>query len=266
MTQKISAVIVFNDEHDHIEECIRRIRFCDEIVIININKKKLDLDLQREQIKVFSHKWVPYAEQVRAFAIQKATYDWILLTDPDLYYPYSIETSLRSLIIEYDNTGLAIVQIPYRNFFGKEPLKYGRKSTISSFVGLINRNRVTIDGLIHHRGIKIKEDCFELGVVKSLTGCIQHHWINKISDAYKKAHRYMPYEGESRYQVTGKYNFRKSLREIVKTIFYDLQNKAFLDKKSFQVMVFNCWYVIAANFEWYKYSSSKKPLESEMKE
>lgn len=254
VNEKISAVIVYNGEVEHITKCLERIGFCDEILIVSLVMLDQNLNFSSEKIRVISHEWVPFAEKVWSFAIGKANFDWILFADPDLYYPPNAEPIIRNLIKDYEKEGLAAVDFPYRNYFGEEPIKYGRKSLVSAFTGLVNRERVSIEGLLHHRGLVINKGLIRLGALFPANSVIEHHWIKNMGDANQKARRYLPHEGESRYKVSGNFSLKKFLKEMIKVVTLDIRYNAFLDKKSTKVMFFNFKYSLLANYEWFKYS------------
>ena len=79
----ISACIITLDEADGIEDCIRSLAFCDEILVVDSGSK--DGTVERAVAlgaRVITHPFEGYRKQ-KDFAVQSAKHDWVLCLDAD---------------------------------------------------------------------------------------------------------------------------------------------------------------------------------------
>ena len=99
MKTKISALITTFNESRFLEECLSRLSFCDEIVLVDLGSTDNCLEIARKYgAKILFHELVPFAEKVRDYAISNARNDWVLFTDPDMYFPRGIEHKIDEFI------------------------------------------------------------------------------------------------------------------------------------------------------------------------
>ncbi len=75
--------------------------FADEIVLIDMTEgeEKYEDLIKKYDIKVYSHKLVPFVEEARNWGIMKARGNWILLLDPDEVVPQKLIGKLKKLIV-----------------------------------------------------------------------------------------------------------------------------------------------------------------------
>lgn len=121
---KISAVINTRNESANIVDCLKSVKFADEIIVVDMESTDDTVELAKEYTeKVFSHKAVGYVEPARNFAISKAVGDWILILDADERIPKTLATKL----IDIAESGLNdFVRIPRRNMIFGQWIKHSR--------------------------------------------------------------------------------------------------------------------------------------------
>jgi glycosyltransferase involved in cell wall biosynthesis len=255
MDNRISGVVVTYNEAHFLPETLRRLSFCDELIVVDLGSRDNCVEIaQQAGAVVLHHEKVTIGEQVRQYAVERTRYDWVLFADPDLFYPEGIGPRLKGLLELCQNQQLAMVYLPVFTCFGGTPLYHGQKGGVRSFTALINRSRVEqIQGLLHHRGLAPKEGGFSLGLVRKDNEGIMHFWIISIADAYAKGRRYLPMEGESRHALGRCFSWRGAFVEVFKSIRLDLRQAAFKDRRAVQVMFFQVWYLWNANLAWRRY-------------
>ena len=261
MDVKLSGIVVTFNEARFLPETLRRLSFCDELIVIDLGSQDNCVEIaEKAGATVLHHEWVRFGEQVRQFAIDHAQYDWILFADPDLYFPEGIGERLKGLLQACEGQELALVHLPIFTCFGGKPLLYGQKGGARSYTAVINRRRIEpIQGLLHHRGLVALPGGFSLGLLRKDGEGILHLWINSIADAYAKGRRYLPNEGESRHasqgsQTAGKrFSWRGAVIEVLKSIKLDLTHAVFRDRRAVQVMLFQVWYLWNANLAWRRF-------------
>lgn len=108
---KISAVIIVKNEEENIEEALKSLKFADEIVLVDDSSTDKTVQLAKKFTKkIYSFKSEGYVEQVREFAIGKASYDWIFLLDGDERVPESLAKKVATVTDD-----VAAVSIPRKN-------------------------------------------------------------------------------------------------------------------------------------------------------
>jgi glycosyltransferase involved in cell wall biosynthesis len=244
----LSAVVVVFNEEQFLAECLDRLSFCDEKIVIDLGSKDHSAEVaEAHGAQVLRHEWVPFAEKVRAFGIGQAAFDWIILCDPDLYFPAEAGEALRRLISRYEDDGLGMIYLPMQTWFGDKPLAYGQKGGLRGFRAAIHRNRVRVEGLVHHRGTDLVDPYFALGAPSLNKTPLVHHWVQTFNEAVIKARRYHLYEAESRHALGQAFSWKGMWRELWSSAKQDIRKRAWLDKRSSQVLLFQLWYIWMAN-------------------
>ena len=86
MEQKISVVINTYNAEQHLAKVLDAVKDFDEIVICDMESTDSTLDIARQygcKIVTFEKKDYTIVEPARNFAIQSATYPWVLVVDAD---------------------------------------------------------------------------------------------------------------------------------------------------------------------------------------
>lgn len=115
----ISATIVTYNEAAQLQKCLKSIHnWVDEIVIVDLGSTDDTKRIAKKfSCRVVSHRFVPYVEMVRNFAIDQCTGDWILILDPDEFITQNLRKSLQKFSKENPS---GVLHIPrYNIFFGK---------------------------------------------------------------------------------------------------------------------------------------------------
>jgi glycosyltransferase involved in cell wall biosynthesis len=80
---RISAAIICKDEADHIEECLRSVAWCDEVIVVDSGSTDGTVEkAQRYATRVVHHPWEGFVAQ-KNFALSLATGEWIFCLDAD---------------------------------------------------------------------------------------------------------------------------------------------------------------------------------------
>lgn len=118
----ISAVINTLNEEKNIRFCLECLRWCDEIVIVDMHSQDNTVKIAQEFTdKIFLHERTLYFDAVRSFAIQMAQFEWILIVDADELVPPQLSKTLRS--VEKENKA-DVIQIPRKNYIMGEWIKH----------------------------------------------------------------------------------------------------------------------------------------------
>jgi glycosyltransferase involved in cell wall biosynthesis len=83
MKPRVSASIICKNEEHNIEECLRSVAWCDEIVVVDSGSTDRTVELARRHTdKVVFHEWPGYVAQ-KNFALDQTTGEWVICLDAD---------------------------------------------------------------------------------------------------------------------------------------------------------------------------------------
>ena len=80
---KISVTIITHNEEENIENCLKSIKWADEIVVVDSFSADKTLAIcKKHKAKIIKHKWLGYSKQ-KNLAIDNARNEWVLSLDAD---------------------------------------------------------------------------------------------------------------------------------------------------------------------------------------
>ncbi len=136
---KLSVLIIVNNEEKQLESCLKTINFADEIIVIldkcNDNSSKI---AKKYTKKIFSGRWNIEGDR-RNFGLKKCKNQWILEVDADERVSIKLKNEILKTVKEsrYD---WHLIKV--KNFLGKEVINYGWGAYFgkSSYAGLFRNN------------------------------------------------------------------------------------------------------------------------------
>lgn len=164
MRQKLSAVLITKDEENNIKRCLSSITFADEIVVVDSGSTDNTVKICNEfGCIVLSADWMGFGP-TKKYAVDNATYDWILSVDADEVVSESLKEEISRLLEAPPDKAFGIKrksyylgkQINYCGWDNDYPLrlfnrKYGNfndKPVHESVV--VNCDRDRIDSPLYH--------------------------------------------------------------------------------------------------------------------
>ena len=115
MAEMISVVINTLNEERNLRYCLRSVApWAAEIVVVDMHSSDGTRDVAEQfGARVFLHEPLGFADPARAFAVSKATHEWILILDADEVVPKSLADELA----RFAAVGVAdVAEIPRRNY------------------------------------------------------------------------------------------------------------------------------------------------------
>lgn len=114
--KKISVVINTYNAEEFLAQTLDSVRSFDEIVICDMHSTDSTLQIAEQYgCKIVFHRKEPIVEPARNFAIQSATYNWILLLDADETITKEMKTYLQDFISRAHT--YKAIRMARRNFF-----------------------------------------------------------------------------------------------------------------------------------------------------
>lgn len=121
---KISAVVNTRNEAENIFACLKTLRFCDEIVVVDMESEDGTKEIAKEFTdRIYDHQAVGFVEPARNFAISKALGDWIFIIDADERVPKTLAAKLIEIA---DADEVDFVRLPRKNLVFGQWLQHSR--------------------------------------------------------------------------------------------------------------------------------------------
>ncbi|MBK9334321.1 MAG: glycosyltransferase family 2 protein [Ignavibacteria bacterium] len=178
---KVSGLIICGNEEKNIEECIRSILWCDEIVVVDSFSSDGTLEiLKKYPLSIFQNEWNGFSKQ-REFAIGKAEHDWVLSLDADERCSPELESEIRSIL--KSNITVNGFFIPRKSFFLGKWIKHCGWYPDHQ-MRFFNKGIVSIRDRLVHEGFKVT------GATCKLKSNIIHYAVRSVSEYTEKINKY----------------------------------------------------------------------------
>ncbi|MBP6300216.1 MAG: glycosyltransferase family 2 protein [Arenimonas sp.] len=199
---KISACIITFNEADRIEACIKSLSFCDEIIVVDSGSSDATVALAESLgAKVSYRKFEGFRTQ-KQFAVEQASFDWILSLDADEI----VTEKLRQQIIALQHLGLdsySGYKFPRCLFYHNKFLRHGNAYP-NRILRLFNKTQAG-----WHGDKEIHERVVNRGKTGSLSGDLEHYAYRGFSHELQKRRQYALMMADFRNQQHKKASFIK---------------------------------------------------------
>lgn len=189
---KISAIIItFNEAHS-IEQTLRSLDFCDEIVVADSGSTDTTVEVcKKHKCKVFTRPFDGYGPY-KQFAVSKASNDWVLSIDTDEVVSGELKREIVSLF-SAEKPSVQGYYIPRSLVFLGRLLRFGGEYR-KKHLRLFNRNA----GAFTNE--KVHEKVCVSGKTASLKNQILHYSYDSIRDYFEKFNRYTTAAAQSLFE------------------------------------------------------------------
>ncbi len=185
----ITAVVIFRNERELLDGCLRAVRaLCDQV--IGVDMQSSDGSRQVAMIYVdllLEAPLYPIAEPARVAAAKFAKHDWILLIDPDEHIPKKLADQIRT-VMKYraSQPGVGAVRLPWWYYFKRKRLDGtiwgGGRATKRM---LVNRRRCNLLPYCN-RIVELKEGYTEHTIEHDTSGADDNHVRHYWCDSYRR--------------------------------------------------------------------------------
>lgn len=186
MATPLSAVIITRNAAEQLEDCLKSLAFADEIVVVDSGSTDSTIDLARRYgARVIEHAWAGFGPQ-KQFAVESATYDWVLCVDADERVSELLRTSIEQTLASPKTNAY---YMPRRNRFMGRWLRHGEGYPDLS-LRLFHR--------VHARWSKdaVHEKVLTEDVVGHLFGDLLHESETSIAQYLEKQNHYTTLQAE----------------------------------------------------------------------
>jgi glycosyltransferase involved in cell wall biosynthesis len=194
-THSITVVLNTWNEEANLPNALQSVRsWADEIVVVDMHSQDRTREIAESfGAKVYLHKWLGFSEPARAFAIEQAHSDFVLLLDADEMIPEPLSRKL----IELANAGqYDVVKLARSNYLLGDKLEHtGWGARQDRHLRFFRRGSLTTSATIHQYlhpvpGARIYELQAEPGY------CIVHFNYIDVTQFIEKLNRYTTVEAQ----------------------------------------------------------------------
>lgn len=216
--KKVSCVIHTYNSELFLEDCLKSVMWCDEIVIIDMYSDDKTIEIaERYGCKIYYHDNVGFADPARAFGVSKCSHNWILSLDSDELVSEGLKEKLIN-ILSNDSFTATVYRLSRVNyFFGKKLIGSGWNYKNDLCMRFFHRNHVNYIGEVHNVQ-EATNDAVVNDVIDCNTSIIHFNYLD-VSHFIRKLNTYTDYECKSR-KVNYKGNiWLKSIYFILREFF-----------------------------------------------
>lgn len=241
-TIPVSAVLITLNAASQLENTLRSLRFCDDLVIVDSGSTDGTLDIANKYgARVFQLEWKGFGPQ-KQFAVAQAKNDWVLCLDADEEVTAELQQSIRQSLTETvvntsaesspgTSTGPSMdtyagYRMPRCNHFLGRYLRHGEGYPDLS-LRFFHRQKANWNSEAVHEGVEglIQESRFGL-----LKGDLLHHSAESLGQYLTKQNRYTDIQS-TLLAAGGKWpsTSKLVLSPLVRFIKFYVVRKGFLD-------------------------------------
>ncbi len=202
---QVTALVSSRNEADLLGRCLDAIRFCDEIVVIDIESDDETAAVaEAHGARVVRHPYVPIAEWARVTVAPQARHDWLFVVDPDEEVPPALAAEVAGLLPTIPDD-VAAVDAPRQYYFAGRPLRGTIWGGANKRRLLVRRSTVDLTptiwgGMRVHPGYRVLELPF------TPETAIVHRWASSYRELIERHGRYLrlePVDRAAAGEVTG---------------------------------------------------------------
>jgi glycosyltransferase involved in cell wall biosynthesis len=224
----VTALVSSHDEGALLARCLDAIRFCDELVVIDIDSSDETAAVaEAHGARVVAHPYVPIAEWARVTVAPQARHDWLLVVDPDEELPPALAREVAGVLAAMPED-VAAVDAPRQYYFGGRALRGTVWGGPNKRRLLVRRSAVELTPTIWG-GMKIKPGYRILELPFTAETAIAHRWASSYRELVARHRKYVRLEAADRAaagEVTG-------VRAVVATPWRSFR-ESFLEKRGYR--------------------------------
>lgn len=252
---KISAIVTVCNEDKRLDECLQKLKSCDELVVVNLSSTDNSHTIaQKYATKIIDHAPVSPVEKILAEVSPTLKNNWILHIDPDEIIDERIIHEAKIIINNYHDA--AAIAVPWIFYFKNEKLNYtvwGGKKIKKVFY---NKKKIAFVDRVHRGHLIISGSV----IILETKYFIKHYWVDSYKQLVDKHLRYIKDEGKSRYENGEKYSYCKKIKKSL----FALKQNLILEKgilggfRGIFLSFFYSWYIWQSNNSLKKYERKIK--------
>lgn len=204
----ITALVVVLDAERWLPACLPSIRFCDEILVVDIGSTDRSAEIASGfGAKVITYSRVPFAEVLWPDVVPQAKHDWIMRFDPDEVFDGRVLPELDAALSSGKN---GILQVPYQYYFCGKALHTTVWGGVRHMKVFFNRRRADFRPHVH-AGLTLRPGFESVNIDRARKYPIKHYWIESWRQMREKHDRYLLSEGPDRLERGERFSWFKTV-------------------------------------------------------
>ena len=210
MSARFSAAIVSCNEAHHLRDCLPRLEFCDEIVVVDLESSDDSVAVaEAADARVVRRPRVPDVERLRPELLRLVRNDWVVFCDPDEIFPVGAEKALVKAIEATRRLG--VIGLPTRYFFRGRRLDFTEWGRRGPKRCVVHRDRVDLPPFVHVP--PRTKPGFDAADLDDPALEIEHRWVDSLPQMFEKHGRYLRLEGAARHAQGQRFSWRAAWRD-----------------------------------------------------
>jgi glycosyltransferase involved in cell wall biosynthesis len=179
---KVSSLIICKNEEKNIEECIKSVLWCDEIILIDSFSQDNTITIANKySVTIFQNEWRGFADQ-RKFALSKINTEWIFSLDADERCTIELQNEIRIHLSGKDIAENGF-EIPRKSFFLKKWIRHGGWYP-NYQLRLFRKESAGVSDRLVHESYTVE------GKTGKLQNDILHYTVTSVKDYMRKINSY----------------------------------------------------------------------------
>ncbi len=218
----VSALVASFNEGHLLEDCLKSLQFCDEIVVVNLQSKDATEELAKNYASnyFYEDKYVKYFDEHHHKYIPKLKHDWFILIDPDERIRPELAEDIRKYI-QNPEPFKSLVRAYLWYYFNGKKLKGGPYKNAIRGRLLFYRPGVNISDEVH-TGITAKPGYGIAEIKFTGNNYDEHFWCNSWAQLKDKHTRYAQGEGKVLFLEGKRFSWIKLISQTIKSFFLAL--------------------------------------------
>ena len=241
MNNKISIFIITYNEEKIIEQCLKKLLWADEIIVVDSKSTDNTVAIcEKYGAKVFLNPFENYGKQ-KQFALNKTNNNWVLSLDADEILSDELINEIK--LLDLNNNNIKGFLIPRTHVFLNKIFRYGSENKKPILRFFDKTNGSFLENKVHEK-IVVK------GKLGKLNNEMLHYTVFDFSNAIQKQTKYSLLGGEFLFEKNKKVSiFKVSVKfpfEFIRVYFFQ---RNFLN--GYQGFI---WSMLAAYSSFIKYA------------
>ncbi len=174
--------MICRNEEKNIEECLRSVSWCNEIIVVDSFSTDETVKIARAFTdKIYENEWKGFAEQKR-FAISKVNCEWVFSIDADERCTAELAKEIADILREA-NVSYNGFKIPRKSFFLNRWIKHGGWYP-NYQLRLFRKNSATLSDRLVHESFLVD------GNIPKLKSDLLHYTVTSVSAYISKINTY----------------------------------------------------------------------------
>jgi glycosyltransferase involved in cell wall biosynthesis len=181
--QRLSAVVIAQNEEENLPDCIRSLSFADEVLICDGGSEDKSVEVAEALGATVYHRTFDGFSAQKNFIVAQAKGPWIISLDADERVSPELRKEIEDLLSS-DSAHLADgYRVPRRNYFGDTWVRHGGWWPDYN-LRLFKKNAGRFVTRQVHESLKV------VGRVETLAGAIDHRTYQDLADFITRMNRY----------------------------------------------------------------------------